>query len=215
MTALPILVSLPRNDVDLAKAAVDAGAQGLKVHINVTHRASGTRFGSLSEERACLEAILSLGLPTGVVPGSSPVDPALVREVAAMGFAYIDVYGAHALPGFAEDCVPATPMVALGPHDHPAEAAALADLGVMAFELSTLDPSRYRTPLTMDTLARLMATRAVTTLPLVVPSQHALTPEDLPALAAAGASSVLLGAVVTGTSVESISRAVTRFTGEV
>lgn len=213
MAALPVLVSLPRNDVDLARAAVDAGADGLKVHINVTHRASGTRFGSLAEERACLETILSLGLPTGIVPGASPVAPALLRELARMGFAYIDVYGEHALPTYTEDCVPATPMVALGPHDHPAEAAALADMGVMAFELSTLDPSRYGTSLTLDTVARLAATRAVTTLPLVVPSQHALTPDDLPVLAGAGASSVLLGAVVTGTTVESVSRAVAQFTG--
>ena len=30
-----LLVSLPQNDPDLGKAAVDAGAEGLKVHINL------------------------------------------------------------------------------------------------------------------------------------------------------------------------------------
>ena len=45
---LPVLVSLGRHDIDLAKAAVDAGAFGLKFHLNAYHRASGTTFGSFA-----------------------------------------------------------------------------------------------------------------------------------------------------------------------
>ncbi|MCA9781917.1 MAG: hypothetical protein KC800_34620, partial [Candidatus Eremiobacteraeota bacterium] len=50
-----LMVSLPRNDLQLARAAVDAGAQCIKVHINCHHFASDTHFGSLAEERAVLE----------------------------------------------------------------------------------------------------------------------------------------------------------------
>ncbi len=41
---LPVLVSLGRHDLDLAKAAVDAGAFALKFHLNAYHRASGTTW---------------------------------------------------------------------------------------------------------------------------------------------------------------------------
>ena len=48
-----LIASLPRNDPELARAALAGGADVLKVHLNVTHNASGVRFGSLcrSEER--------------------------------------------------------------------------------------------------------------------------------------------------------------------
>src|SRR3712207_2114021 len=69
-----LLVSLPRNDVQLAQAAVRGGAQGLKVHINVHHYASGTHFGSLKEERDNLERIMEAAgdIPVGIVPGGTP-----------------------------------------------------------------------------------------------------------------------------------------------
>ena len=41
-----VVVSLPANDLDLARAALDAGAQAIKVHCNVWHRASGHTFGT-------------------------------------------------------------------------------------------------------------------------------------------------------------------------
>ena len=42
-----LFVSLPANDIKLAETALASGADGLKVHINVGHRASGNRFGTL------------------------------------------------------------------------------------------------------------------------------------------------------------------------
>ena len=53
-----LMVSLPQNDPELARAAIRGGAQGLKIHINVHHHASGTHFGTWAEERNEIEAIL-------------------------------------------------------------------------------------------------------------------------------------------------------------
>lgn len=58
---LPVLVSLGRHDLELAKAAVDAGVFGLKFHLNAYHRASGTTFGSFAEERPFIEALANWG----------------------------------------------------------------------------------------------------------------------------------------------------------
>ena len=59
----PVIVSLARHDLDLAKAALDGGAGAIKVHLNAFHRASGTTFGSFTEERPFLEALAKLGAP--------------------------------------------------------------------------------------------------------------------------------------------------------
>ena len=113
-----LIVSLPRNDAALAKAAASAGADLLKAHINVRHRASGTRFGSLEDEEDRLDAILKVGLPTGLVPGEEMM---VTREEIPRlrRFAFLDAY-VHRLPLFLYDVgVPVIPAI---PHDYPHDA---------------------------------------------------------------------------------------------
>ena len=50
-----LVVSLPSNNLELAKAALDGGAQAVKVHCNVWHRASGHTFGTYAENREFLQ----------------------------------------------------------------------------------------------------------------------------------------------------------------
>lgn len=198
-TRLAVFVSLPRNDATLADEARRAGAHGLKVHVNVHHRASGTRFRSVEEEREALEAVLAVGLPTGLVVGSGPVSAKQMRAAAGMGFDYFDAYAADAPADYVTACGDVTPMVALGPGDGPAQARALTDRGVRALEASTLEPDRYGTPLSLATLARLTSVASAVDVPVLHPSQHSLRPEDLAAIADTGARAVLLGSVVLGT----------------
>lgn len=67
---LQLFVSLPANDIKLAEAALTAGADGLKVHINVGHRASGNRFGALDSYAGIFKEIRSrFDGPFGIVPG--------------------------------------------------------------------------------------------------------------------------------------------------
>ena len=68
-----LIASLPRNDPELARAALAGGADVLKVHLNVTHNASGVRFGSLAEKAANLEAIrgIQLGRTEGIQLGKT------------------------------------------------------------------------------------------------------------------------------------------------
>lgn len=193
-----LLVSLPRNDVRLAEAAVAAGADGLKVHANVEHRASGTRFGSFDAEAESLRAILDLGVPVGAVPGAGVLDAEEVRRAAELGIDYVDVYASEAPVDYVAMSAPMSPMLALGPSDHAPEARALQSLGIRALELSTLEPERYGSPLSLATLARLRAVCEAVDIPVIVPSQHRLTPGDVPVLAEGGARGILLGAVVLG-----------------
>ena len=66
---LSLVVSLPENDIALARAAMEEGADALKVHYNVGHRASGNHFGPLDMYAEVFRAIRSeFGGPLGVVP---------------------------------------------------------------------------------------------------------------------------------------------------
>lgn len=197
---LALLVSLPRNDVELARAAVAAGADGLKVHVNVEHRASGTSFGTVREERGAIEAIVGLGVPVGaVVGGEGRVEAAEVAALRELGVAFVDVYLHHAPPWYVAAAPADGALVALA-HDQPLElAAGLRRLGVTAVEASLAAPEEYGTPLTLARVAQIARLVELAELPVVVPSQHALRPDDVAALGDAGCAAVLIGAVVTGT----------------
>jgi len=208
---LAVLVSLPRNDAALAEEARLAGAQGLKVHVNVDHRASGNSFGRVEEEGDALEGILATGLPTGLVVGAGSVSTEQMRAAAGMGFDYFDAYAADAPADYVAACGDVTPMVALGPGDGPAQARALVERGVRALEASTLEPERYGTPLSLATVARLSAVTDVVDVPVVVPSQHRLVPRDLAIIAGTGARAVLLGSVVLGTEADSFGERLAEF----
>jgi hypothetical protein len=207
-----LMVSLPRNDAVLGQAAVDGGADGLKTHINVDHRASGTHFGSVSQERADLEKILGLGVPTGlVVGGEGTVQYDEMTEATAMGFAFFDAYLRHA-PAWYVDACGTVPAVAALSGDEPLERAAVLErLGFAAVEASLAAPSEYGSALPASRIADYARLARLTSLPVIVPTQHALAPEDVQALVAAGVSAVLIGAVCTGHDPDRISEVTRAF----
>ena len=192
-----LIVSLPQNSPELARAAADGGADALKVHINVRHEASGTEFGSLAEERGTLDEILGVGLPTGIVPGVAASLPSRgdMEELARMGIDFFDLY-AHDMPtwmtrieGMTRTVAisEATPMAAVVPHEG------------------------YRQPLSVADLTLYRQVRAATRLPIIVPTQRAVTPEDVPELMQTGVDALMIGAIVTGREPGSLHAATKRF----
>lgn len=207
-----LIVSLPVNDPELAKAALEAGADALKVHIHVTHRASGTRFGSLAEERKAIERICALSdRPVGLVPGEVPfASPEELAQAVEIGIGFVDAY-VNYLPAYALT-MGLTVMAALGHGFGPMDASALHGLPfVHCIEASIVHPSEYGTPLRLIDLVHYRQIVMGGDKPVVVPSQRALKPHEVPLLAATGVRAVVLGAIVTGTTPATLFEAVSAF----
>jgi hypothetical protein len=208
-----LIVSLPENSVELARAAADGGADALKVHLHVKHEASGTQFGSLAEERSNLEAILSLDLPTGVVPGAGDSLPSRreMDDLAAMGVDFFDLY-AHDMPVWLMSFQDMTRTVAI---DHTTAWEAVRELANMGFEMieaAVIPHEGYGRPLSVADLAVYRAIRRATELPIIVPTQRAVHPEDVPALVGdVGVDALMIGAIVTGRDPDSLQAATQRF----
>lgn len=211
-----LLVSLPANDVDLAMAARDAGAQGLKVHINIQHAAAGVQFGSLAEERAAIERIVALGMPVGIVPGdaSRMASQEELARLPEVGLDFMDVY-LQAMPA----CLlhdPVLPLMAAVGSADMLQVERLKSVNglptIQMIEASIIPHDGYGNPLSASdladytTLMRLLGDRG---LPVMVPTQRRIALADLPALAATGVRALLIGAIVTGHTAPEIS-AVTR-----
>jgi len=204
-----LIVSLPRNDAALAKAAASAGADLLKVHINVHHRASGTRFGSLEDEEDRLDAILKVGVPTGLVPGEEIM---VTREEIPRlrRFAFLDVY-VHRLPLFLYDVgVPVIPAI---PHNYPHDAmGSVTALPGDWLEAALVPPQGYGAEPVADDLVALARLGSLTRRRLIVPSQRRLRPEDLGRyFAITHVWAVMIGVIVTGRAARSLGRATEAF----
>ena len=211
-----LLVSLPKNEIELAQAALNGGAQGLKVHLNVEHFASGTRFGSFDEERAALGKIVTLahefGASVGVVPGSAQnfASPADFRALAEIGIDYFDAYPFDC-PAWALAQDDLDVMMAAYFGGDIAEMVEFEFLGMSLCEASVLNHDDYGKPLNALDLARYAALCNHLEVPVIVPSQKKIEPFDLPALRKTGAKALLIGAIVTGRDAQSIESAARAF----
>lgn len=215
-----LLVSLPRNDVELARAALRGGAQGLKVHINVVHFASGTRFGSLEEERDNLNAILEIAhaanASVGIVPGATTdnnyafASLADFAQLAQMGIDYFDSYPGDA-PAWTLSQQHLDVMLAAFNGGSTTQMQALERAGMRLCEASIMHHDDYGKDLNALDVAAYAELCAALKSPVIIPSQKRLTPGDIPALKASGARGVLIGAIVTGREAQSIEEATRAF----
>jgi hypothetical protein len=196
-----LIASLPHNDPDLAKAALDGGADVVKFHINVHHHASGTFFGTLDEERPAIEQILRIwvGKPAGIVPGdSAELDRTTLDALPGLGIQFLSLYLRHAAVGALPPTEHVERMLALSFEETPEISKALDRMPIQVCELSIMHPDGYGQPLTYHDLARYAEVAGQTRLPLVVPTQHRVTPEACADLLQIGVSAVMIGAVVAG-----------------
>lgn len=215
-----IWVSLPRNDVDLARAAIAGGAHGLKVHINVAHFASGTRFGSFDEEKETLAQIIEIadGRPVGIVPGATNDGEHVFatedefKALAHLGIDFFDSYPSDA-PTWTLNQTHLDVMLAAPFGATTAEIVALQSVGMTLCEASILPHESYGKPLDAGDIARYRVLCEALHVPVMVPSQKKIVPRDLCALKASGAKALLIGAVVTGREAASIEAATREFAG--
>jgi hypothetical protein len=203
----PVIVSLARHDLDLAKAALDGGAFALKTHLNAYHRATGTTFGSFAQERPFFEQLAKLGCPLLVMAGQETVPTAEEMDALAdLGFEGFNVYIDHMQPHLLRSKL--RPMPALSSTSTDADIARIAAIPGCIIEASIMPFERYRTAMTDADLARYRHIAAAVDVPVIVPSQLSLTPSDGARLREAGIAAPLLGAIVTGDTPQSMTEAV-------
>jgi putative N-acetylmannosamine-6-phosphate epimerase len=207
-----LIVSLPQNSPEMARAAAEAGADALKVHTNVKHEASGTVFGSLAEERDNLQRILALGLPTGIVPGVASSLPSRedMAELEAMGLDFFDLYD-HDMPLWISRWQGMTRTVAMSPATPLDAVAGFENLGFEMIEAAIIPHEGYGQPLSVADLVSYRRLRGETKLPIILPTQRAIQPDDVPALIGLGINAIMIGAIVTGREPASLREATAQF----
>lgn len=209
---LTLIVSLPENSLELAKAAIAGGADALKVHCNVTHRASGTVFGPLEAEREKLAAILNEAkIPVGIVPGAEikPMEIEM-QEMIKMGFDYFDMYY-HDMPEYIKNISGITKVVAIDNKDMLAKAVSMKKENYDALEAAIIPHLGYGQNLTIGDLQCYISIAISSEIPVIVPTQRAVTFDEVPIIADTGVKALMIGAIVTGKTSQSIEKAARGF----
>lgn len=196
-----LVVSLPSNDLQLAKAALDGGAHAIKVHCNVWHRASGHTFGSYRQNRAFLRELIGFcgEVPVGLVPGTSEafITAQELEELEEMGLSFISAY-AHHLPCYAMGSEKLTYAVAVDSACTDSILDAIRDSDIGVLECSVVRGEEYGMDLTCADILRYGSIVRRTGKPCMVPTQKKIRPEDVNHLYRAGCKALMIGAVVFG-----------------
>ncbi len=207
-----LIASLPRNDVELARAAERGGADMLKVHLNVRHAASGTYFGSLDEEKERIESIIdAVDIPVGIMPGSE-VTATLdeMRRLEDMGVSFYDIY-AKDMPAEYLDLDKMAPMAALSESWKHWESNHIAAMGINMLEASIVPHTEYGNPLVLsDLLAYSYLVDQFSGI-VIVPTQKAIKPAEVRLLDRAGVRGLMIGRIVTGDTPESFEKTTAAF----
>lgn len=212
-----LIASIPQNNYDLAKAAWESGADAIKVHINVWHRASGNSFGSLEENREVFEKILKDSpVPVGIVLGDNAfVAEDNVEEAIKMGFDFISLYGHH-VPASLSYRKDISCFFAINNTYSFDEIRAVAHSSFIdMIEMSICDPDSYGERLNGRDLARYEYISKISNVPTILPTQHVIYASDVKALYQCGVSAVMLGAISFGKDVETISKTLKEFRREI
>lgn len=196
-----LVVSLPSNNLELAKAALEGGADAVKVHCNVWHRASGHTFGTYEENKAFLKDLIRLcgDVPVGLVPGTSEafITEAELRELEEMGLDFISAYSQN-LPSFVMDSRKITSAVAVGSDYTESTLDAVKDSDIEILECSVVRGEAYGQNLTCADLLCYSSIAKRTGKPCMIPTQKKIRPGDVKHLYRAGCRALMIGAVVTG-----------------
>lgn len=201
---LALIASLPENRWEFVQAAVEGGADAVKMHINVAHRASGTQFGTLEENLDILTRAAGSSVPVGIVPGDAldKVRKEDVERLAQIGANFVSLY-AHHTPAWLLGEPRLAKMIAVDGSYSSGRVRHLLQLDIDALEASCVPPDQYGTLLHAADLAVYAELSSLSSKPVVVPTQKKIFPEDLGALKNTGVKGLMIGAVVAGTTPDS------------
>lgn len=210
---MTLVVSLPENSYEMAKVAYESGAQALKMHINVHHRASGNDFGNFQSGKELFKRILEeFNVPLGIVPGGEEAF-ATKEEMQQLEDMGVDFYSAyyHHLPANIANTKKLTRMVAIDSNYNDIILRGINNSAMEVLEASIMPGETYGQPLCFKDLMQYSAIAASISKPVLVPTQKKIKPEEVKLLHEVGVKAIMIGAVVTTKDIENLKRVTAEF----
>ena len=155
-----------------------------------------------------------MDIPVGLLPGAEVI--ATLEEVSnakKMGIDFLDAF-AHYMPVELWSVDGLGGMIAVNRDYTPRQVSYLKEMGADLVEATLLTHDRYRKDLTLEDLTLYRQLAESTSLPVYVPTQKKIRPGELHQLAKAGVKGIVIGAVVTGKTPDSLEKVTGAFARE-
>ncbi len=199
---LTLIVDLPQNSVALAKAALEGGADAIKV--NLTQ--------GFEEERPRLEDILdAIDIPLGITPGEKTcATEEEIEKIIEMGFDFLDM-NLEYMPPWLLQKKGIMKIAILNEKYTIDKLIGLGSLGIDALEAAIVPSSGYGKELLAGDLQNYIAITISSELPIIVPTQRAIKLSEVAIIHDTGIKGLILEGAVTGKTVPEIKKAVREF----
>jgi len=218
-----LVVSLPENDVELARSAEAGGADAVKLHLNIIHSASGTCFGNWQEEREKIQKIVeAVKCEIGVMPGTHTLPSEEdFQDIKLIGVKFLDLFAHNAT----------TKLLTMKPEFDAfiAVSEALSKQSLQALirsfegtalkprmlELAIVPKESYGAPLNATDLMKYREIAEASPIPILIPSEKLIEPEDLRLLKFPNVGGIMIGVISTGRSAKTIESVTRKFRMEI
>jgi len=195
---LTLIVELPSNELALAKAAVDAGADVLQL------------TGNFEIEKDNLAAIVkAVEIPVGYYSPEAISEDDFAAAVK-MKFDYLNVQEKNA-PPFILKSKKISKVLSLDSRFSLEKITDLAGQGGEALDAAIIPSSTWGKNLVVGDLQNYISIILSAGIPVIIPTERAIKISEVPIIADTGAKGLLLTSVVTGTTAAHLAKAVGEF----
>ena len=187
---LTLIVKLPENTVEMAKAAEASGASA--ICINYT-----------DDKDMIREMIGSVSIPMGMSLDENILTEEEMKDFKKLGFDFMDIPSNDApdhllkMGGFGR-------ILALDPDFSEIDLTRLSDRPIDGLDAAVIMPEDWGNDLNVGDLQQYITIAMSTTLPVIVPAQKSIRASEVPIIWDTGAKGLMIGESITGDTVASL-----------
>lgn len=194
---LTLIVSLPENSIEFAKAAEESGADAIAIKIDPESK----------DKKQLIDIIKSSKVPVGARITGNISEPE-INGLNKLGIDFFDISLPEA-PGWLLKMKDICKIAALDPEYMVNDLTKLADRSINGIDAAIISESDIGKDLTVGDLQQYITIALSTGLPVIVPTQKLIRVSEVPIIFDTGAKAIMINDIVAGTSIQSL-KAVTK-----
>ena len=189
-----VIASLPKNSTSLAVRAEQAGVDAVMLNIDGDEGSSPDQFGSYDLHDIYINDVIStVSVPCGIfVGGGRPLTPEYWERIMSSAFSFVEMY-AHHMPMFVLSDPRVKKIAAVSTGYILEQVKQLAQMEALeAIDVATVPPQARGTPFTLLDFATLGVLSELSSKPLLLRTQKALTAGDIESVISLGVKGLVV-----------------------
>ena len=194
---MTLIVALPKNDPELAQAAIAGGADALQLQ--------------LDEKPALKEILRRAKIPVGLETGNKkqPTEKE-IKDLVSLGFDFLNMKRDH-LPDYYSRLKGVAKVMGLGNRFTIDLVLGVGEHGAQALDAAIIPVAEHGQELVVGDLQNYISIVISAGIPVIIPTQRSIKPSEVAIIADTDAKGLLLTPVVLGTTAKHIEQNVREF----